>query len=292
MQGCRLFAPPRPAGRAAAVGVAFVGLLLCLGPKPGFAGAWLMPPGEGQIITSTAFSTSTRAFDRHGQLIPVPSYQKFELGTYVEYGVTEWLTVTAAPAYDRVRAPPPAANYNGIGESEAGAKIGLYRSDAGAVSVQAAIRSPGASINDSARIFQPSRAAAIELRAMAGQNIAVGAMPGFAEAQAAYRFYGDHQPGEWRLDLTFGLRPMPQLMVLLQSFFSLSNGNHQYGSAAWPNENWPNKYWPNSFWAKVQPSLVYDLSSQWSLQIGGFLTAAGINAGRELGPFAGVWYRF
>jgi hypothetical protein len=56
-----------------------------------WASAWLLPPGDGQIITYSAFSDSTRAFDGHGNLIPVPDYQKFELGTYVEYGVTDWL---------------------------------------------------------------------------------------------------------------------------------------------------------------------------------------------------------
>jgi hypothetical protein len=45
-------------------------------------------------------------------------------------------------------------------------------------------------------------------------------------------------------------------------------------------------------WTKLQPSLVYDIAPQWSVQIGGFLTVAGVNAGRELGPTAGVWYRF
>jgi hypothetical protein len=214
------------------------------------------------------------------------------LGTYIEYGVADWLTITLSPAYDRVRAAPPGVNYNGIGESEAAAKFGLYRSDAGAVSVQAAIRSPGASINDSARIFQPRRAAAIELRALAGQNIAIGDMPGFAEAQAAYRFYGDHQPGEWRLDFTAGIRPLPSVLLLFQSFFSFSNGNGQSGGVVPPLGDLSRQSWPRSFWAKLQPSLVYDLSPQWSLQMGGFFTAAGINAGRELGPFAGVWYRF
>jgi len=31
--------------------------------------------GDGQIITYSAFSDSTRAFDGHGNLIPVPDYQ-------------------------------------------------------------------------------------------------------------------------------------------------------------------------------------------------------------------------
>jgi hypothetical protein len=52
-----------------------------------------LPPGDGQIITYSDFSDSTRAFDLHGNLIPVPSYQKFELGTYLELGLTDWLTL-------------------------------------------------------------------------------------------------------------------------------------------------------------------------------------------------------
>jgi hypothetical protein len=81
------------------------------GFEAAWASAWLLPPGDGQIITYSAFSDSTRAFDGHGNLIPVPDYQKFELGTYVEYGVTDWLTVSAAPAYDRVQTPVPGQSY-------------------------------------------------------------------------------------------------------------------------------------------------------------------------------------
>jgi len=43
---------------------------------------------------------------------------------------------------------------------------------------------------------------------------------------------------------------------------------------------------------QVQPSFVYNLNPQWSIQIGGFLTVAGVNAGRELGPMLGIWYKF
>jgi hypothetical protein len=62
------------------------------GIEAAWGGAWLMPPGEGQVIAYTAFSESNRAFDDQGHLIPVPAYKKFELGAYVEYGVTNWLT--------------------------------------------------------------------------------------------------------------------------------------------------------------------------------------------------------
>jgi len=255
---------------------AAAGLLVDAGAA--FAGAWLMPPGAGQIIASTAFSGSTRAFDAKGRLIAVPSYEKFELGAYVEYGLTDWLTVIAAPAYDRIRQPPPAASYNGAGESAIGARVGLYRSDADVVSVEASLRTPGASINDSVGPLQPRRAGALDLRVMAGRNFDFAAMPWFAEAQAGYRFYAQHQPGEGRLDLTLGARPAPELLVLAQSFSAISNGS---GNG-----------FKHSLWTKLQSSLVYDVAPQWSLQIGAFLTVAGTNAGRELGPIGGVWHRF
>ena len=72
---------------------ATVGWFPGVGFEAAWASAWLLPPGDGQIITYAGFSDSTRAFDGHGNLIPVPDYQKFELGTYVEYGVTDWLTL-------------------------------------------------------------------------------------------------------------------------------------------------------------------------------------------------------
>lgn len=242
------------------------------------AGAWLMPPGEGQIIASTAFSDSTRAFDAKGHLIPVPSYEKFELGAYVEYGVTDWLTLVASPAYDRIRQPPPAASYEGPGESEIGARIGLYRSEAWVLSFQAGLRTPGASFNDTLAPLQPRRAGALDFRVMIGRNFEIAGTPYFGEAQAGYRVYAQNQPGEFRLDLTLGVHATPQLLAMVQSFSSISNGSG--GGFA------------HSSWHKLQPSVVYDVSPQWSLQVGGFVTVAGVNAGRELGPLGGVWYRF
>jgi hypothetical protein len=247
-----------------------------VGVETAWGGAWLLSPGEGQVITYSDFSDSTRAFDSHGNLIPVPAYKKFELGTYLEYGVTNWLTVVAAPAYDRVRTPVPGQSYNGLGQSEAAARIGLYHTDTAVISVQAGLRSPGASFS-SLGPLEVRRAGSIDVRAMAGRNCVVAGMEGFVEAQGGYRFYAQNQPGEWRLDLTGGLRPLPRLLVMLQSFTSISNGTSQYGHVSW---------------TKLQPSLVYEIAPQWSAQIGGFLTVAGVNAGREFGPTAAVWYRF
>ncbi len=241
------------------------------------AGAWLMPPGEGQVIVYSAFSDSNRFFDEQGRLRPLPSYKKFELGTYIEYGVTNWLTLVASPAYDRISNPPPGQSYNGVGESELAARVGLFRSDNAVISVQAGVRTPGASLADSLGPFAVHRTTSFDIRGMAGRNCVILGMEGFAEAQLGYSFYTGGQPGEWRIDLTAGVRPAPRILLMLQGVISITNGSAQFGHTSW---------------TKLLPSAVFDLAPQWSLQIGGFMTVAGRNAGRELGPILGLWYRF
>ena len=50
-------------------------------------------------IATTDFSESTRYFDSHGKLIPIPDYQKFSLGTYIEYGLSDEFTLVAQPFF-------------------------------------------------------------------------------------------------------------------------------------------------------------------------------------------------
>jgi hypothetical protein len=258
----------------AACGLAF-GILPILVAGDSYADAWLMAPGQGQVIAGSAFSGSTRAFDGHGKLIPVAPYEKFELGAYIEYGVADWLTLVADPALDHIRQPAPAASYDGAGESGAGLRVPLYRADPLVASLRAILLSPGASFNSG---VQPRRSGSIDLRAMAGANFTLGAWPAFADSAAGYRFYAQAQPGEWRLDLTLGVRPDPDLLLLLQSFGAIQTSR----SAAFPR----------SSWEKLQASLVYDFAPSWSAQIGGFMTVAGVNTGRECGPMAALWHRF
>jgi protein XagA len=223
---------------------AALGGFLAVGFEAAWGGAWLLPPGDGQVITYTDYSDSTRAFDAHGNLITVPAYQKLEVGTYLEYGVYDWLTVVAAPAFDRVRTPPPGQSYTGLGESEFAARVGLYRTDTAVFSVQAGLRSPGASF-DSLGPLEVRRAASLDLRGMAGRNCVLAGMEGFVEVQGGYRFYAENQPGEWRIDLTAGLRPLPGLLMMLQSFTSIANGVGQFGHVSWTKL--PSLFYPPLF---------------------------------------------
>lgn len=245
-----------------------------------------MPPGEGQAITYSAFSSSTQYFDDHGHLEPLSDYKKFELGTYIEYGLTDALTLVAAPGYDVIRQPAacsangdfiPGQSYTGPAESGLAARVGLFHSDNAVVSVQAGVLSPGGSLANVISPFLIHRTTSFDMRAMAGRSGLFLGMEAFAEIEGGYRAFTGGQPGEWHFDLTGGVRPLLQFLVMLQSFTTISNGSGWYSHYSW---------------TKLQPSVVVDLTPQWAFQIGGFITVSGVNAGREIGPFVGIWYRF
>ncbi len=109
----------------------FVVIFAALCAEPAAAGALLMDEGAGEIIVTSTFADANKAYDRHGHLIRTPSYGKFEAAGYVEYGVTNWLTVVAeGSAFDfngsaTAYAFEPAPHYAGAGLGSLGGRIRL-----------------------------------------------------------------------------------------------------------------------------------------------------------------------
>jgi len=237
-----------------------------------------MPPGTGEIITTTFFSGTTRAFDARKKVIPVRSYQKFEIGTYIDYGVTDWLTLVATPSIDRIHTGEPRTAM-GIGDSAIGARMALYQAPGVAISMQGLVRPPlTLQIDPATRTFTHATSWGGELRLLFGYATAVFTYGSFINLELGYRWNDKITPDEWRADLTLGLHATPQMMLLLQDFIAISNGRSAVN--------------PSYFWEKLAFSGVYALNPAWSVQAGGFVTIAGRNAGQEIGPFAGLWYRF
>ena len=51
-------------------------------------------------------------------------------------------------------------------------------------------------------------------------------------------------------------------------------------------------WFPASRWSKLSGSVVIDLTSRWSVELGLFGTLAGVSALQERGAKAALWYRF
>ena len=102
------------------LGACLAGLLAVVCSRSVQAGAFLQKPGEGVIIVGGAFTDAVRAYDAIGRLVPVAPWRKFELTTYAEYGVTDWLTAIASPSLFVFRQAPPGPNQAATGVAEAG----------------------------------------------------------------------------------------------------------------------------------------------------------------------------
>ena len=258
------------------VGIAFG--LLCL-PSVAWAGAWTLPQGTGQWLTTVTAATSSTYFTDSG-LAATPRYNKYELQMLLEYGLTDRLTAIFNPGLQHIDiAAPTNAERTGLGYTEFGARYGFFEAPTWVVSGQATLRIPGT--------YQTSNPAAIgytdveaDIRALLGHNLQIRDRYGFFDVEVAERIRTDGYPSEFRADGTIGIKIVPRWLLLAQSFNVISEGS---GISIFGG---------SYDYEKLQLSAVYSLTDVWWLQFGGYTTYAGRNALQENGLIFGVWRQF
>ena len=275
------------------------------------AGAFNQEEGKGQVIVTGMFSTADQGYDITGKLTAASRFQKTEATALVEaaeqprtdpehaepspspdapsgYDDSAAGMVRHAASSSMKRASPnssspriasgaPSAAYTGLGATEIGAQAQLYRQGPFAFAVQAMARIPGAP--DSSNLaLQGNTRVEEELRALAGYGFQLGSWSSFANAEIGYR-WRNGPPSEWHGDFTLGVRPVEKVMLMLQSFNTISGPSTSV-------------IFPRNSLSKLQGSVVYDFTKAISGQIGAFESIAGENALKERGVIAAVWYRF
>lgn len=236
-----------------------------------------MDEGYGQFIAGVGVSEGSRRFDTAGRAMPTPAYRKALASGYLEYGWRSWLTLVAAPTLARDNGV--AANQvTGSDGSAFGARLLLYGRPGQVVSVQALVQPPLGGDRAAQLATGGAQALAGDLRLQFGQGFSLGSWPAFVDVAPGVRLRADPFPNEARLDMAFGLRPIPRWLLLAQTFSSAAPSR---GPAV-----------ERTSYSKLQLSLVFDIAPRWSVQLGGFRTISGRNAIRETGPIFAVWVRF
>lgn len=284
--------------RRLSVLAAGIGAMILEAAAPAFAGAFLAPEGEGQVIVTTTFSDARKAYDAKGRLIRTPAYRKFEAQAYAEYGVADWLTLVAegnyfsfkgaAPATQYLNlltaealagAPltpsrPPGPHFDGLGLGGIGARVRLYEIGGFILSAEATFR---AAEPLARRYLDIANGRQFDARLQLGRSFTLLGLPAFVDAQLGYRSAGQNG-GEIRADMTYGLRPFADILLLAQFFSAVAPGART----------------ATTFVAsqKIAGSVVYDLTQRISLQIGAVAVPAGTNWPAERGAFSAVWLRF
>ena len=250
-------------------------MLLLTHKGPARAGAFTLHEGEGLVIVGGTFSDAVRAYDASGRLVPVGAWRKFNLSAYGEYGLTDWLTLIGEPSWLTFRAKPPSSSFTGFGIAETGARARLYEWGANVISMQATVRAaPGRAFDR--QFMDASRNVQLDARVLYARVIDVFGLPGFINSEIGLRTSGIFG-NEVRADLTWGLRPIEPLLLLVQSFTALAPGAH--GTA-------------HKLSQKVQMSFVYTLLPGLSFQLGGIAAVRGINSSAERGIVSAIWYKF
>jgi hypothetical protein len=167
----------------------------------------------------------------------------------------------------------PAPSYAGLGLGSIGARVRLGEIAGYYFSLEGSLRAA----SHSAETYLDMRDfLQVDARLQMFHSLETWGLPAFLDAQLGYRSRGQNGD-EIRSDLTFGVRPQPDVLLMAQSFTAI---------APWPTS-------VSSFATqKFEVSGVYDLNRSFSLQLGLVYAPFGANAPAERGIISAVWARF
>ncbi|MCB8840471.1 hypothetical protein [Aurantimonas sp. VKM B-3413] len=264
-------------GRAAILSL----IVLCAFPRQGRAGAWTLEERTGQAIVTGLYSGANESYGADGRAGPRPDFEKGSASALVEYGLTDAVTLLGSGEIGSEREGNYPFARPALSQLAIGVRVRMYEADGFVASVQlSGLVQDAQKVGDEATDTFGWTAPVIEPRALLGYGFTICGLPAFVNAEAGYRAATGEGPDETKIDLTAGIRPLPDLLVLAQSFSTLSAGRGGGEDAA------------GYSYHKAQLSAVYDMSETWSLQVGGFATVAGTDALKERGLITALWYRF
>jgi protein XagA len=260
--------------RARAVASALA--LIVGAPAVAWGGAWTLPQGTGQLI-ETLYGWTGFGPPWGGN--PAVGQSRFDAQTYVQYGLTDSLTVFGQTALEHYALGPPTQNtYNGLDYSDIGLRAKLWSTGEWVFSGEATAFVPGA-YDPHAPAQEGNTGGAGEARLLAGGNFTLGSTPGFVDAELGYRLRTAGPPDEWHGDLTIGFKFTPRVMLMLQSFTTVSVASTDATFPAWRS-------------SAIEASVVYALDDRWSVQIGVFTTVWTVKTNSQHGAALALWRTF
>jgi hypothetical protein len=245
-------------------------------PAGALGGAWTLPQGTGQLI-ATLYGWTGFGPPWGGN--PPVNQSRFDAQTYVQYGLTDSITIFGQTAFEHYALGDPTPDvYNGLDYSDVGLRAKLWSTGDWVFSAEGTAFIPGAH-DAKAPAEEGNTGWAGEARLNAGTNFKVGATPGFIDAEFGYRLRTEGPPDEWHGDLTVGFKFTPRLMLMLQDFTTVSA----------PSTDPTFSQWRQSV---VEASLVYALDDKWTVQFGLFSTVWTVKTNSQHGLALAVWRNF
>jgi len=266
-----------------------------------FAGAWTLPKGEGQIISTTTRSKAKNAFDVDRSQGARVDFAKLDQAVYIEYGVRENLTLVGSGALQDIRyiSRDGLQSYSGLGTSRIGLRYKFTTQGTWVYSIQPSFVIPdgGETVPD-ADLGRGGYGA--EIRVLAGRNLKFFEKPAFLDLQASLDYRTGAAPEQLSFDGTLGVKVMGDVQMIGQAFAQYTTRGQFGPDVVLENDS-----------LKLQTSIVYPLRraqkdkqagdddiqpkrsvTKRSLQFGVFQTVWGRSTVKQSGVFVGLWERF
>lgn len=258
-----------------------VTVLLLTGAAQAHAGAWNQSAGNGIMIDTLSFyRVGVQGYNQFGRAAGRGTYTQEEFAPYVEYGLTNDWTIGAQPRLQAVtQSGLPGTGYSfGLVQINLFARYQLYRDDKNALSVQGQIGGPGTATVRAPQLAMPS--GEYEARLLYGRNFTIGNdIPGYFDAEAAYRLKSDGNADQFRGDVTVGITPYKNWQIMAQSFNTVSVGHAVAGESDY------DLY-------RVELSAVYNVTRAIAVQFGAWHDAGGRNIALGNAGVIALWWRF
>lgn len=247
-----------------------------------YAGAWTQEKGRGLLIGQATYFSSDQYYDADGTTIEQPTFRKYELQPYAEYGVKDWLTVGGSAYLQRVG---QSSNDNyGLGDPELFARLRLWSPGSRVFSIQPLVKLPSY-FAESGTPRGGSRSVDTELSLLYGNSDTFWGMPYYTDMRVGYRTRTRDLNAQWRIDAAVGLM-VTDTIQLIPAFRSVIATE---SDATMPfREDGEQDY----DLAKAELTVAYHLDEARWLQVTAFDHIAGAQSGAGRGFSFGIARRF
>ncbi len=253
-----------------------------------YAAAWNRPVGEWQAVNTYFYYSTDEAFAQDGSRIDQGEFTKHENILYAEYGYTEDITLGGTVSLQYLKQDLGPGNGTrdvwGVGDTEWFVRYQFWQSKDIVMSFQPLLKLPPANQpNDQLDIG--TNQTDIEARWLLGHTYEAWDNYHFNNLEVAYRKRFSSPADELRIDMTAGIRPYEDWMVMAQLFSTFAVNGDNDTDLRLVNSN-------DFDLVKAQLSIVKPIDDALSLQFGLFEHVDGNNTGAGGGFLLSLWAHF
>lgn len=254
------------------------------------AGAWGMPEGKLYDKLSANYYEADQYYDDTGERRSFPYDGRFtdlNVSNYIEYGVTDSLTLIGAIAIKKIERQDRFATTTtvGVGDVEIGVKAKLGERSYGVLSHQLTIKAPGL-YDKKSRLSLGNGQFDAEYRVLLGASL-WRFFPGYANVEAGYRYRAEAPSDEFRYLAEIGgeMTDASYARAKLDGVVSMRNEDQVTDLAGNPTT----VYRFNVI--KLDMAIGYQLSGTWGVEAGYTASLNGENTADGVTWSLGITYQ-